>query len=520
LKALRLQHLVLALALVHAAFYCCALPLWEGFDEPAHYGYVESLSAAHKLPVLQRAWLSQEIRESLAIAPLSRLLSQTLPDAVSFEQWAGFSIADKERRRAELKRIPRSARTEPSDFLNYEAQQAPLAYLLYVPFDWLLSGLVLPERILLLRLVGGVASCLLIYFALTRLLDLLGMSSGLRLAVLACVFESQMLWASVAHVGNDVAAIPLTVWFLTWLALTAQQTSNRNMLVLAVIFALGLIAKAYFLAFLPVFAAILLHAARKRAIRGSTLAAVIAIVLAVAAPWYGHNLSLYGSLSGTQQSVAGIGWRAALAALPRIQWLESAGDFARWSLWTGNWSFLSFSRITLNIEIWLVRAALLVYLLFWRRIQTPELWIWAACGCFGLSLIYQTCVTWVATQGASQFAEPWYAQGVIVVVWALCFMGIDRWRSGGRWIGAALLVVSTWVAAMTYFAKLLPYYAGGINRGSVAAIWNWWRGNPTQAIGTVVLAPVPVVYALLTLFTMLLIASAAIILRRLFVDMD
>ena len=517
---MRLTHLGLATALANGILYCCALPLWEGFDEPVHYGYVESLSVEHNFPVLLKTNISKEIRESFDMTPLSRLLSQTLPGTMSFEQWARLSEADKQLRKSKLALIPAETRKTVSSFLNYEAQQAPLAYLIYAPLDALIAGLPLAARILVLRMGGTVVSCLLTYFALIQLLDLLQVKDGLRLSVITCVFASQMMWATVAHVGNDVLAVPLVVWFLTRLAVTVKKSSGRNVLILSSLFALGLVTKAYFLAFAPVFVVLLGWVTWRRNIRWTVIALAIAIVLAIAGPWYGRNLSLYGGLSGTQQSIAGIGWREALKALPQIDWLRSQQEFARWSLWTGNWSFLSFSQITLDIELWLLRVALLVYFAFWRRVQRPELWLWAACGCFGLSLIYQTCVTWVATQGESRFAEPWYAQGVIVCVWVLCFVGLSRWRAYGRWIAAALVLIFMWIAIMTYLAKLLPYYSSGVTRANLDGLWRWWNNHPTQKLASVTLAPASVVIVLLILFIGMVIALSALIIRRLFRDVD
>jgi hypothetical protein len=65
-------HLVLAFALVNATLYSCFLPLWEGFDEPFHYGYVQSLSADGRFPVFGRATVSVEIDQSFNDVPLPR----------------------------------------------------------------------------------------------------------------------------------------------------------------------------------------------------------------------------------------------------------------------------------------------------------------------------------------------------------------------------------------------------------------------------------------------------------------
>lgn len=507
------RYLVLATALSNAILYCCALPLWEGFDEVVHYGYVETLLIQHRFPVLNETRVSKEIRDSLYMTPLSHEQCESLPGSVSFEEWARMGAEQKQQRKADLVHLPQSAREQLSEYKNYEAQQAPLAYLLYVPLDLLFGKFPLPARVLSLRLCGAILSCLLLYSGAYRLLDQLDFSPVFRPAMLATALVSQMLWAAIAHVGNDVLAIPLTVWFFSQLAATVKQTTGRNVLILGAALGLGLITKAYFLAFAPVFLALLVFALVRRAIRISEAFAAVAILFVLAGPWYWHNVALYRSISGTQQSVAGIGLPQAIQALPRIHWVGSIVDFSHWSLWTGNYSFLSFSKITLDIEIWLLLAAMAAYWVLWQQIRRVELWLWVACGCFALSLIYQTCVTWIESHGLSRFAEPWYAQGVIVCVWALCFVGLARWRPGGRWIAVALVLISAWIAAMTYSAKLLPYYAGGITRGSMGILWKWWASNPLQEIASVTMVPAAAIYCLLGAFYLLLLTSTVCVVR-------
>ena len=58
--------------ILNATLYCLLLPLWEGFDEPFHYGYVQTLSAKGELPVLGKTRLSREVLQSLHLAPASR----------------------------------------------------------------------------------------------------------------------------------------------------------------------------------------------------------------------------------------------------------------------------------------------------------------------------------------------------------------------------------------------------------------------------------------------------------------
>ena len=54
--------LILLFAITNAVLYSCLLPLWEGFDEPAHYGYVAYLDIHHRFPIVNRTAVSNEMR--------------------------------------------------------------------------------------------------------------------------------------------------------------------------------------------------------------------------------------------------------------------------------------------------------------------------------------------------------------------------------------------------------------------------------------------------------------------------
>src|SRR5690242_15959251 len=181
-----LKLLVFALALVNAVLYSCLLPLWEGFDEPFHFGYVESIEVWRELPVLHQTQVSEEISRSLKLVPLSWLLSRAIPGSTSFEQWFKLTREEKLRRERELASLSRALKREPSDLVNYEAQQAPLAYLLLAPVDGAVQPLALRKEILRLRLFGAVIATLVLYVSLAILLRKLGVEGYFQVAALAC----------------------------------------------------------------------------------------------------------------------------------------------------------------------------------------------------------------------------------------------------------------------------------------------------------------------------------------------
>lgn len=54
--------------LIRALFYCAAIPLWEGFDEYAHFDYVRHIALKRSLPNRDTR-ISPEVAESLQLAP-------------------------------------------------------------------------------------------------------------------------------------------------------------------------------------------------------------------------------------------------------------------------------------------------------------------------------------------------------------------------------------------------------------------------------------------------------------------
>ncbi len=512
--------LVLLLGLTNAILYCCSLPLWEGFDEPFHYAYVESLSIQHRFPVLNQSRISREIRESFNETPISRLLEPSFAGSVAFENWFRLSPEERLRRKAALARIPPQLREQPSAALNYEAQQAPLAYLLLAPFDALLSSLHLTQRILILRLLAAISGTVLVFFATNLLCDAITLREPFRIAVLACIFETQMFWAAVAHVGNDWLAIPAVTWFFAAAALLIRDGQTRYALLLAISLTVGLLAKAYCLAFVPVFVGILLYEYFRSRLNFRMLALTVAIPVLVAGPWYLRNYLLYGSLSGMQEVVHGVTLSRALTASFHINWLATAMRVARWSLWTGNWSFTAFSRSTLNFELLLIALAFIFFFTRYKQIGRVEVCILVALAAFSAALAYYICVAWVDTHGISTGAEPWYAQCIMPAVFALSFLGLQRTGIWGRVVASLLCVISAWIAALTYVAKLFPFYGGYSGRSTPSQVLGWWRSDWSGALSSVLFTPVPLVCGLLACFLVLLAAVTVFLLVHFYRHFD
>jgi len=300
-------HLLIALAALNAILYSMLLPLWEGFDEPFHFRYVQGLANQQGFPDARSARLSREVRDSILLAPASQSVKNNLPQVTTYAQFFSWSPERRAAARRGLYNIPRDYRWQSSDFLNYEAQHAPLEYALLAIPERILAGLPLPSRVLLLRILTALSCSFLLYAGASALCIEVGVRENHRNIALFSIFSSQMTWATLAHIANDSLAVPLTVWLLVFLIRCTSRMDARNVAITAVVLSAGLLTKAYFVALAPLLFGICLI---RRDWRRFMMAALIVAVCA--GPWYARNYRLYGVVMGTQDARGGIGLLAGL----------------------------------------------------------------------------------------------------------------------------------------------------------------------------------------------------------------
>ncbi|MGH9666740.1 MAG: hypothetical protein ACRD9L_20140, partial [Bryobacteraceae bacterium] len=137
--------LLVTYAVANAIVYSMLLPLWEGFDEPFHFGYVQELAKGRGIPDPRTSCLSREVGLSLSIAPGSSVVQQNLPEITTY-----VDFFKRQRRGDAIRnwRAPdRESRWQSSQILNYEAQQAPLAYAVLAIPERVFAFIRLPTRV-------------------------------------------------------------------------------------------------------------------------------------------------------------------------------------------------------------------------------------------------------------------------------------------------------------------------------------------------------------------------------------
>jgi hypothetical protein len=359
------HHLLLSFAFANAILYRSLLPLWEGFDEPWHYGYVRHFASARSLPVLGETRLPQEIWDSMLTCPASHVVHGAWSELQTFDAYFKLSPADRARERHALETIPRN--NSPGAHANYEIQRAPLAYAIYAVPDWLLSRAAIPVRILWLRIFASVLAAFVTLVSAEHLFRTLELPRAYRVLGVYCIFACQMYWATVAHIANDGLALAISIWFFAALAAFSKQP-DRGSAWLGLAAALGLLTKAYFV---PLTAFTVCWIAYRRA---RMLPIFAGLVAALAGPWYLRNLLLYHNLSGLLMASAGISPRQAIASLARVDFSRAIPYMLRATLWTGNNSFTTFSAATLNALLALLAGGLLLYAIHAIRRRPPNVW--------------------------------------------------------------------------------------------------------------------------------------------------
>jgi hypothetical protein len=486
--------LLLAFGIAQAVLYSSLLPLWEGFDEPWHYGYVQYLSTARQFPVLGKTRLSQEVWSSMLVSPVSHVVHSAWTELQPFDAYFQLGPDARARERSVLDTLPRNPAAE-SSHANYEIQQAPLAYAVLAVPDFLLRDVSLPRRILWLRIFNSVVSVVLTFVAAEYLFQMLGLSAPFRALGLFCIFACQMYWATTAHIACDGLALALSIWYFGALAAFSQRPELPGALRLSLAMSLGLLAKAYFLP-LAVFAVCLVAWRRIH-----LLPVFAAIPALLAGPWYARNLALYHNLSGLLMSSAGISPREALASLFRVHWAQAIPYMLRATLWTGNNSFTNFSTATLNCLLALLAAGVLMYAvqaLRTRKLDAGEFAVIGAAAVLGAAIIYVVGNDVILLHGTSAGASPWYTEPLLPPLLAIALLGMSRMPRFGRPVAAGVCLVWMYISIATYLVKLIPLYGGyTAGRSTLREILQWYVSSGakfTNILSTISLAPPDIIF--------------------------
>ncbi len=451
---------ICACFLARLLFYASVLPIWEGYDEWAHFSVISSMASSGRMLVTRDQLPPRDVVTSLHLAPVPWDMRNAPGPVATEESFWDLAKDTREQRAAEFKHIPDewSGQQAPG-FTTYEALQPPLYYWLMTPIFRATRGLGLAAQVFTIRYVGIAFACLVIPILFYIARECTGDD---RLALCACALAAVMpgLALDVARVGNDSLAI-LLFSLLIWLGL--KPKADWAPWCLGVVLGLGLLTKAYFLVvLLPAMAWMLW---RRR--RFSDLTPIL-VPAAIAGWWYWRNLRTTGTLSGLSEALLlrGMTTTAMLKKAATVPWGKAIDAILFSHLYYGGWS-------SLTVRSWIYHVLYAVFLLaavgLFRSLWKPGLqWLIVIYAAFWLGQIYNVLLLYLSKGLAGSMG--WYLYAVVAAEATLCVAGLAGLR---RWAAPCAVVLFALLDLYTVHAIAIPYFTGLIAHkanGSLAAV--------------------------------------------------
>lgn len=457
--------------LARGLFYCSFLPLWEGYDEWAHFAYIERLTTRGALLVDRGECVSREVLRSLQLAPLPQEpWDLPKPSATHDEYWQLPPEARLERQER-LRSIPPAWSREPvtSGPRIYEALQPPLYY-------WLLSGpyrlagdAPLADRVFLLRYLSlAIASLAVPLVFLVALQVLRSPAAALGTAALLTAMPEFMI--DVCRVGNEcLGVVSFSGVILVSLNLVRDPVPRGTGILAGVLLGLGLLTKAYFLTAIPalgmLYAWRIWRARDKRAIVLHAMA-TFGLAFALAGWWFIHNRLTTGTWSGLSESVMlrSFTWRQMLDGIGAVHWWRALDSILVSHIWFGAWTGLMVRSWMYHV-LFLVAALACagVLLAVWR--STPDLRrllypLLVFYGFFWIGQLYNVLLLFLS-KGVST-SMGWYMYCVIAAEAVLLVFGLYALVPGRARKGVLPFLVLCLAALDIYTIHFLsiPYYTG------------------------------------------------------------
>lgn len=487
---------------VRGAFYCVEQPMWEGFDEWAHFAYIQRIGDRGGLPSRTEP-VSSVVARSLGLVPMSAAAGDVSPGTITHEAYWKLTPSERQRRQEELRRLSFVSENAGRQFpaRQYEAQHPPLYHVLLTPAYLLTKGQSLPAQVVVLRLLSmAIASGIVLLAYRTALYVLRRRTLAILVAVLVACFPG--LFIDVCRIGNDSLAIVLvSAVVLMSLHMRRRPFRVSGWLILGVLVGAAALTKAYALALLPLlpllagFEIANTPARWKRTLAGFGLACIL--VLAIAGWWYWRTWAITGTLSGEQLGAAASRITVAekFSAASGMNWLRVADAAAFTHIWIGGWSFLV-------VRSWMYRVFELIAAagaigLGVHMLRTIRHSRWSASqDLLILLLAFATMCSALAYHSLVIFMMKgistgigWYLYAVIVPEAVLLAVGLRN-----QWALASTCLLAGALDLYTMNLKLMPHHTGMAPVDGIGSLLERLSVNKPGGLGPNVLAATWVTY--------------------------
>jgi hypothetical protein len=443
-----LAGILLLSALLVGLGHIALLPPFEGFDETAHYSYIQQIAETGRWP---RAGdkMSREIDDYLKVAPTADSMS---PPWRYFEFFA--TPEQFARARDAIHTPPREAVTfVPGAIENWQAQHPPLYYAALAPVYRAAKSLSLAGRLFVLRACSylfAAAALVITAVFLLRRYEAVSEPPLTLFAICAWPLMFPMWFPEMARLGNDSLVTVFAALLLILATRLASSVQWRDHVLLGLVLSLALLTKAIVL---PAVAAMMLMLAtlawsarnspQERTRRLGGLVLTLAMVLAGAGWWYGLKLVETGSAIGSNDAARMHATGGLIAGLMNNlrpdDLLVLPLGLTMSFFWSGTWSFVLPPRATYLPFVAL--AALIAYGAFCalrqRKFYAAESLALMLLTFFIAALSYHSLVL---LSTASGIAPAWYLHAMAPILSALVGCGFTQSRRS-KWLKGALIAL-------------------------------------------------------------------------------
>lgn len=457
------------------------LPPWEGFDEEAHYSYLQQIADTFSLPRYGRARFSEDVEEYETIAPMYYGFNGLCYK--NFFEGSPHRLTIAEKYIHSHPKKPRNY-TEGKDF-NYESQHPPLYYLILTPFYLATRHLSWGCQLFILRLISYFFAWLALIIGLyacyrcpisggnakepSMPLHLLG------IGIWPILFPAW--FPDMARLGNDslCALIASSIWLITILALK-NGPSIKYWISLGVLLALGCITKAFFV---PVtfgiisfwfFHGLIFKNKEKRGPISLNLLITLVIILLFSGWWYILNWWQFGVIFGNLTSIELQKMGGFLGNLIRnfsvFAWLRGHAAFITTIAWCPTVSGARPPYIFLAPMAFEGLFVAILYCTTLPRYQTSEIrWLplWFIVPMLlALSFYVLVCI---ALYGEGRGTPGFYLQFLVAPLGFALGSSLGAWWSKKSWriVGIILATYSIFLSVATSWLQLL-LFSGIIGR--------------------------------------------------------
>jgi len=229
-------------------------PLWEGYDESSHFGYIQHIAEKKILPTYQDQ-LSNEIVYTFDKTPMSNSLEWVTAysgkEVLTYPYstyWDDFDLKKIQNNRKLITSQPIESRIESEPLVPiYEAQQPPVSHLVHVPVYLLFYDQDILTRVFALRIFSvfvTAAAAVVAYKTISLLFD----DRFIRVGSLMFIVFNPMFTTNISRVNNEAVTILLFSVFLYLMVLYLKGKINTKfVLVIGVVTGLGLLTKSTFM---------------------------------------------------------------------------------------------------------------------------------------------------------------------------------------------------------------------------------------------------------------------------------